>query len=338
MLKRVLSGRTSNLEDIEAFVLAHPVPLRAPLVLISQAHRSGGTLLSQLFDGHPSLAAHPNEITIGYPTREAWPPIDPALGADRNFYMMFDDKVVRQMQGGYFKGDRQPAGEHHPFFLVPRLHYRLFRQLFVNMPPKNQRDILNHYFTAYFNAWLNYKGHLAQKRWITGFAPRLASFPESTAGFFEAYPDGRLIQIIREPTTWYASAKHHGGPESARKGPEKILEPWCASAESTLRNVAAYGDKTIVVRFEDLVGRTEQTMRMLAQALDIVYAPTLAQPTFNGEPMWANSSFAVQKSGVIDAPLQRAKTLDVEERELIERRCRALYEKVLASCCSTATR
>ena len=29
------------------------VPVREPLVLISQVQRSGGTLLSQLFDGHP---------------------------------------------------------------------------------------------------------------------------------------------------------------------------------------------------------------------------------------------------------------------------------------------
>ena len=33
--------------------LDHVVPVREPLVLISQIQRSGGTLLSQLFDGHP---------------------------------------------------------------------------------------------------------------------------------------------------------------------------------------------------------------------------------------------------------------------------------------------
>ena len=45
--------------------LKHLVEVREPLVLISQIPRSGGTLLSQLFDGHPECHAHPGELEIG---------------------------------------------------------------------------------------------------------------------------------------------------------------------------------------------------------------------------------------------------------------------------------
>ena len=54
----------------------HLVPVREPLVLISQIQRSGGTLLSQLFDGHPELHAHPSELKIGRPKFWHWPPLD----------------------------------------------------------------------------------------------------------------------------------------------------------------------------------------------------------------------------------------------------------------------
>jgi hypothetical protein len=34
----------------------------APLFLVSQIPRSGGSMLAQLFDGHPQVYAHPAEI------------------------------------------------------------------------------------------------------------------------------------------------------------------------------------------------------------------------------------------------------------------------------------
>ena len=41
--------------------------ITAPVILISQIQRSGGTLLSQLFDRHKEICAYPNELTIWRP-------------------------------------------------------------------------------------------------------------------------------------------------------------------------------------------------------------------------------------------------------------------------------
>jgi hypothetical protein len=43
------------------------VPVREPLVLITQIQRSGGTLFAQLLDGHSKLHVHPSELHIGKP-------------------------------------------------------------------------------------------------------------------------------------------------------------------------------------------------------------------------------------------------------------------------------
>ena len=324
----LLSDDPSNLDDVEDFIVDQPTPLNSPLVLISQAQRSGGTLLSQLFDGHPAIAAHPHELSIGHPTDEHWPALDPADGAEKNFRKLFDIGIIGLLRRGYTKGDRDPEPRH--FFLVPRLQYRIFMHLFETAPPSSGRGILDHFFTSYFNAWLNYRGYLEEKRWITGFAPRLANHETSVAGFFQSYPDGRLIQIIRDPWTWYPSAKQHGKSGHAGGTAEEVLSIWCLSAESICRNKAAYGDKVIVLRFEDLVGNTERTMRTIAHELGIAYDSVLEEPTFNGETMRANSSFAVDTTGIIDAPLKRHNMLDVEEGRLIDQRCMAIYERALA--------
>src|SRR6266852_1712728 len=110
-IKSALEGKVANLSDIESFVVAHATALRLPLVLVSQVHRSGGTLLSQLFDGHPALAAHPHELKIGHPTPEDWPSVQPDLGAEECFRMLFEPRTVRFLRKGYTKGERDTEGQ-----------------------------------------------------------------------------------------------------------------------------------------------------------------------------------------------------------------------------------
>jgi Sulfotransferase family len=329
-----ISGRSGNLDDIASFIITHVVPLRAPLVLVSQAQRSGGSLLSQLFDGHPALAAHPGELP------ENWPVLDPHLGVEANFRLLFNLKLGRQTRRGYVKGgdrllsdeglliDRNP--ERHRFFEVPRVRYLVFKNLFEARTPKCQRDVFDYYFTAFFNAWLDYQGRLDGKKWISGFAPRFAFEETRVAAFFGCYPDGRLIQIIRDPRSWYGSAKKHRvlGPMTR----EQVLYLWMTSAESMLRNRNRYGDRVIILTFEDLVGYTEPVMRGLASKLSIDFDPILLDPTFNGQRIRANSSVAVKEPGITRSALARGSILSDEEVKIVDRQCASLYDAVAGIC------
>lgn len=325
-MNRVLAGKAANLDDIGSYMANYGVPLRLPLVLISQVQRSGGTLLSQLFDAHPALAAYPQELRLGFPNSNLWPEIDPSRGADENFRMMYDANLARLVSRGYKKGEAN--AERKPFLIMPQVQYRLFRSQFERAHPTSRRAILDYFFTAFFNGWLNYQGDLAQKRWLTAFAPRLALDERNAEAFFECYPDGRLIQIIRDPRSWYASLKNHLKSGADRNDPIRALPKWTRSAESIQRNGARYGGRVIILSFEQLVGETEATMRALAQELSIPYDPILCEPTFNGRTMKANSSFAVEKTGLIAAPLERGSLLTNDERRAIERDCLPLYESL----------
>jgi len=327
-MNRVFSGRAANMDDIEAFILANPTTVRAPLILISQVQRSGGTLLGQLLDSHPEVAAYPDELRFGQ-SDDAWPTIGAAHGEEQSFRMLFDLKVAKQMAKGFVKGDRDPV--RHRYFVVPRLQHNLFIKLCRATPPKTGRDIFDLFFTSYFNVWLNYRGDLKGKKWIAAFAPRLADNAASVAAFFENYPDGRLIQVIRDPRTWYPSARNHRTTRLKGKSLEEILERWRVSARSMLNYKRLYGSRVVIVKFEDLVGRTEETMRALTTELAITWDPILLRPTFNGEPVRANSSFNVEDAGVIAAPLERGVLTSDSERKLIEETCVELYEQVAAA-------
>src|SRR5262245_48024972 len=91
--------------------LAHFVPVREPLALVSQIARSGGTLLSQLFDGHPECHAHPHEIWIGHPSSRHWPELDLDRPGDW-FPMLYEKKTIKHVRRGYSKaGSRDAAAE-----------------------------------------------------------------------------------------------------------------------------------------------------------------------------------------------------------------------------------
>jgi hypothetical protein len=203
---RAIAGRLANLDDLEHFLSENYVPLTAPLVLISQAQRSGGTVLSQLFDGHPAIAAYPHELRFGA-TADSWPVLDPKDDAAENFLRMMDYNFPRLVRRGFAKGYQNP--EHFRFALITRLQYAIFKRMCEGKPARSQRDYFDAFFTAFFNGWLDYQGHLPAKRYITAFAPRLANDELRMERFVQTYPDGFLIQVVREPKSWFGSMSHH---------------------------------------------------------------------------------------------------------------------------------
>jgi hypothetical protein len=176
------ASRIPQLDDIEAFLRANHTRLDAPVVLISQIQRSGGTLLSELLDSHTAIASHSNELAFANQTEESWPVLDSTLGAEKNFDLLFQERP-RLLERGYVKGDHDD--EAHPFFLIPQAQFQLFQHLFETTPPGTAREIFDLYFTSLFNAWLNRQGSLESKRWIVAFAPRLANDEASVDRFFE---------------------------------------------------------------------------------------------------------------------------------------------------------
>ncbi len=280
--------------------LEHLVPVREPLVLVSQVQRSGGTLLSQLFDGHPECHAHPSEIYIGHPRKWNWPDLDLD---DRTgwFATLYERPVELHLEQGYVKekeARNEPDHEAFPFVFLPQLQRQIFEACVDAWAPASERDILDCYFTSYFNAWLdNQNLYSGPKRAVTGFTPRLAMEGDNVARFFSAYPDGALVSIIRDPRGWYASASRYR--KSLYEDLDEAIGLWARSAEAALDARARFGERVILLTYEDLVLETDETMRWVAERLGIAMTPVLLVPTFNGQPVRANSSTRIVRHGIV---------------------------------------
>jgi hypothetical protein len=313
------------LEALYQGCVQHIRPVTCPLVLISQVQRSGGTLLSQLFDGHSELHAHPHELKIGYPTKYTWPQIDLSDNPRRWLETLFEHSILSHFKKGYKKEKKRDDA--FLFLFLPSLQGEIFLNYLSSIDSPTLRDVFDGYMTSYFGAWLNNQNSYGKKRFVTAFTARLAMTKANMESLFGIYPDGKLISLIRDPKNWYPSAIRH--KPTVCRGIREGMDLWKKNAQAMLRNKDRYGDRVCILTFEDLISQTESVMGYLAKFLDIKFEDILLEPTFNKYPIRANTSFEADKDGIINSTLQRYKTLTRDELEFIENTSKDIYGQVL---------
>jgi Sulfotransferase family len=323
----------TELELIYAARLEHLVEVREPLVLISPVHRSGGTLLNRLLQDHPCCHVHAHELKIGHPHDRDWPTLDLTQPAEW-FPTLAEKYLARHLRLGYRKWDSaQVAGERmsSPFIFVSGLQRSIFDSCVAERRIETQREVLDCYFTSYFNAWLdNHNLYRGPKRVVGAHAPRLAMDLDNVERFLADYPDGTLVVIVREPGGWYHSVQARY-PKKIRTVDESTLAPWLQSVRAAIDAHARWTASVVLLTYEQLLLRTEPTMRWFAERIGIPFDPILLAPTFNGHVVRANSSAATDRTGVLQeraAAYRRA----LSEDQLVEIETLAgdLYERAVA--------
>jgi hypothetical protein len=325
-IQKALKLNKSQLTDIYNICLKHVSPVTLPLALISQVQRSGGTLLSQLFDGHPEVHAHPYELKIGYPKKYYWPQIDLNADPETWFLLLFEDVILDHVKSGYSKFKRDEIT--YPFLFLPSLQYKIFTRHLESLTEICLRDIFDAYMTSYFNAWLNNTNSLNDnKKHVIAFTARLSVSSENMKAFFRIYPEGRLISLVRDPKNWFPSASRHRPKRYSDL--EKGINQWLESARASIRNKEKYGEQVCIIRFEDLIAKTDSVMRYLSDFLGISFNDIMLRPTFNRSPIRANTSFELEKEKIVDSTLYRYKTLSPEDLNMIQTMTAKDYERVL---------
>lgn len=181
-LNAAFRRRIDHLDSLHAACLNHIRPITCPLVLISEIQRSGGSLLSQLFDGHPELHAHPHELKFGFPRKFNWPPIDVNDSPMRWLRILYEDSTIDHFKTGYRK--QKNLDETFPFIFLPSVQKEIFLAYVESLKTFGIRDVFDAYMTSYFGAWLNDQNAFGDKKYLTGFTARLAMSQKNVDAFF----------------------------------------------------------------------------------------------------------------------------------------------------------
>ena len=154
--------------------------------------------------GHSKLHAYPRALAVDFPNKGSWPKID-IKGKMEEWLNIISKAIgVAGIRESLKQGEENNA--RFPFMYLPILQKQIFIKYLESVEPLNPCHVFNAQMTACFGTWLNYQNHGLDKKFVTAYASGFTMQNETINNFFEIYPDGRLISIIREPVHWFVSA------------------------------------------------------------------------------------------------------------------------------------
>ena len=325
MIRQVSRDREFHLEGILNACLNHISPITVPLTLISQIPFSGGYLLNRLFDGHSEIHALPYELTPTIPGKGLWPAIDLDNQPEDWLKVLFKKLDIASIQERIKHGTKPNAIA--PFMFLPLVQEQIFLKYLQSIESIKQRDVFDAYMTSCFGAWLNYQNLNGNKKFTTACGPGMAMRHESMESYFEIYPDGRLISLVRKPETWFACARAHE-PEIYGNAKEAINR-WKKSVRVGVDTKKKFGDRVCLIKFEDLIGQTESVMHYLSELLKIPYKDILLTPTFDGIPIQPANGQNPENSDAKRQRFFKSRMLDKNQQVLIEEMTVATYQSAL---------
>ena len=326
MFRKESNESRLNLQDLSRICSEHVFQVTSPLALISQIEYFGGSFLNELFDGHPELHNHPHELVIGHPERQNWPKINLEDRPERWFEILFEDIVNEHNRKGYRRGREE--NEKFPFIFVAALQRKIFLNYLDSIESITPRDVFDAYMTSYFGAWLSNQNYNGPKKAVTAFSSKLAMIEENMELFFEVYPEGRLISLVRDPKNWFSDVRRRQSGKYGDVG--QAINHWKESAQAALRNKERYDDRVCLITFEDLISKTRAVMLYLAEFLGIGFDDILLVPTFNTLPLEINVRFRREDHGEVKNHRLGEETVTPEELDTIDRVTSEIYPLVLS--------
>ena len=293
-----------------------------PLILIAQPPRSGGTLVRNLFDNHPNCHTFPHELSL-VSQPDIWTRF---LSHDNeSFKLLRDDWVVQLNVRGV---DKNPES----IFMFSR---KLQKQLFLNGTGKNNKEIINDYLASFFQSWINYSNSQAIAKYFLAFSPIPLKSIDEIENFFKTYPDGYRVQIVRNPLAWWASDGFASDKNSpTRQDPEEYTRRmWLSAINIGLRAKDKFPDRYILLDYDQLITRPEESMELLCNSLNLEFSPELLCPTLNGVPRWSMSTYGEPALNFDKTALDRWKAkLDDDDIEVITTLTSETYKRVCRDC------
>lgn len=300
------------------------------LHLVSQIQRSGGSLLIQLLDSHNEILTHPSELHIGKPSKYYWPELKPSLTPKEYFIFLHEKRLFEYAKYGYEK-NLLDKNDRLPFVYVPETHCNIFiqkcRKLPLDSDNFSQREIINLYFRSFFASWIDHDLGSSKivKKPVISHVARLIKFNKEIAKFKNDFPKGKIISVIRDPLTWYSSAKKFNQEYSDMN---HAMELWRDCVEAAAQLNYEDGAKTKLIKFSSLLREPKETLDVITSFLKISPINKIV-PTFNGKLIASNSSFKNVKGTISDDPLMNTSALNDLEIQFIKSKYLPIYNDVL---------
>lgn len=272
-------------------------------IFILGAHKSGTTLLRNLLSGHPDLFVVPFESHF-------FPLSDKEVEYEyrKNKSNSLSVKEIEEEFKKNIKVQNEAVDPMGDTFVTGKLNSKRFDQAF-NLTETDTDKIR---FDKYMNAIHESLGlgEIQERKRVVEKSVENAEFAVELS---EMYPEARFIHIVRNPYSNFVSLRKYKSIGVGYPLLNRMVRTFRNSFHFLSENPKQI-EHYKVVRYEDILTDTEQTMRGIADFLNIEFSDAILQPSHLGESWSGNSTTGKTFSGVSAANLDKWKK-DIEPIE-----------------------
>lgn len=296
-------------------------------ILIDGLATSGKAVMRGLLDGHPNVFTIFNHDMV----------LDTLCDFKTHDWLYYKDvQFLRSLlsesnyyQLEYFSFRRSTVLDmivsEHNYFPVSFDFYKMDRQFMSSLLQEKEwsvRLIMEHFFHAMIHSF----NESSPKDNITHLVSMGFDRPNTVENVIREIPDGKIIYMVR-PIESIIAVRSNRKPIDDDMGsqclldttPQKLIETGNVGKhkkklEYILYSEQKYPDNLIVVNMDDLVLRTEATMKKVARFLKLPFQETMLKCTLMGNEMQTNDGKKFVGE-ILDDP---KKLLTKEERLLIQ--------------------
>lgn len=305
------------------------------LLMVASYMETAGNTLQRHLDGHKNLISAPFETQIGtkyssniltpfYHFRYSWPVIPTNLTPREVFNLFFDEETktyTRTPDRSKFKDCGMIMDEtlrYGAFLDALQLKSGdfIFAENFVSF---SRRDYIEAYYRAMADSWQNRNRSQLQTYYV-GYYP-LATVDADP--FFNDFPDGHMIHIIRNVISGFADTKKRPFPLSL----VNYANGWNITQLYAAKYKRKYPDHFHIIRYEDLVVDKRETLEPILNNIGLPWDEICAYPSWNGKKMDSIFPWGTIKQATTESNLATAAELSVEERVAICLECGPMLDQ-----------
>jgi hypothetical protein len=207
-------------------------------------------------------------IFIAGPERSGTNLIYALLGSHPNIAMSRRTNVWRHFYNQY--GDISEPENFERCLSVMMRYKRLIK---LNPDPERIRREFWQGEQTYARLFALLEEHYAQQLGKPRWGDKSLNTERWADEIFSAYPEARMIHLLRDPRDRYSSSLRRW--EYIRSGVGGATAIWLTTIGLARRNQARYPDRYLLVRYEDLAGQPEGTLRRICNFIGEDYAPEM---------------------------------------------------------------
>jgi hypothetical protein len=287
------------------------------LLMIGAMYENGGNTTHRFLDGHPQMFVYPFESQIGtrmvidhlssmFPVKYRWPvfALDATPAQDYKAIIDEEGKVrARTPNVSKFR--------HMPFDFSDDERGAIYER-YVNQTGRSRANNVAAFFQATFDAWKDYN-RTGREVVHVGYSPIITVDGDR---ILADMPQAHVLHVVRNPWSAFADTKKRPVPLSL----EHYMLGWTLNQYHALLLKDKYPDRMHVVRAEDVMGDSYETLGALCVQMGLERADSLKTPSWNGQPLEEVYPWGTIRKATPEANRATAKELSQAERDEIRAR------------------